>query len=232
MKILKYSNSKPSNKVHIINPITGKTYCKFENSGYFLNRTASEKPNDRKYCNICRRLEKRITGTNRTIEKKKTKNEKSKNRQDKKIAREYLIHHFRLHKYASNIAICLCIHNENKIEMPATDADAICIIVDYWKKIKRQNACAKPDYKKMPADEFYGSKKWRELRFVALRMAKGRCSLCGAKASDGVQLHVDHIKPRSKYPQFQFDLDNLQILCEDCNIGKSNFDETDFRNIF
>ena len=43
------------------------------------------------------------------------------------------------------------------------------------------------------------------------------------------RIHVDHIKPRSKYPELELDINNLQVLCEDCNIGKSNIDETDWR---
>jgi hypothetical protein len=35
-------------------------------------------------------------------------------------------------------------------------------------------------------------------------------------------LHVDHIKPVSKYPELKLEFDNLQILCENCNLGKSN----------
>jgi len=43
------------------------------------------------------------------------------------------------------------------------------------------------------------------------------------------QIHVDHIKPRSKFPELELVFDNLQVLCDDCNIGKSNVDSTDFR---
>ncbi len=45
----------------------------------------------------------------------------------------------------------------------------------------------------------------------------------------GIPLHVDHIKPRSKYPDLALDINNLQILCESCNLGKGAWDETDFR---
>jgi 5-methylcytosine-specific restriction endonuclease McrA len=82
----------------------------------------------------------------------------------------------------------------------------------------------------MPRDEwekqtakFYASQAWRELRYEALRNSDGSCCCCGAKKADGAQLHVDHIKPRSKYPELQLDIENLQILCQDCNIGKSNY---------
>lgn len=76
---------------------------------------------------------------------------------------------------------------------------------------------------------FYKSRAWRELRYRVLVKADGRCQCCGTKAVDGGRLHVDHIKPRSKYPELALEESNLQVLCEDCNMGKSNRDETDWR---
>jgi len=40
---------------------------------------------------------------------------------------------------------------------------------------------------------------------------------------------VDHIKPRSKFPELELVFDNCQVLCNSCNMGKSNNDYTDFR---
>ncbi|MCR5621132.1 MAG: HNH endonuclease [Treponema sp.] len=54
-----------------------------------------------------------------------------------------------------------------------------------------------------------------------------RCVACGASASDGAILHVDHIVPRSKGG---FDtIENYQTLCQTCNIGKSNKSERNLR---
>jgi len=75
------------------------------------------------------------------------------------------------------------------------------------------------------AGDFYSSSKWREVRYKALKMYGGKCKLCGVSGSHAV-LHVDHIKPRSHYPNLALDLSNLQVLCEDCNLGKSNKDDT------
>jgi len=58
------------------------------------------------------------------------------------------------------------------------------------------------------------------LRYKVLTRDKSTCQCCGAKACDGVQLHVDHIKPVSKGGTNI--LENLQTLCRDCNLGKSN----------
>lgn len=83
-----------------------------------------------------------------------------------------------------------------------------------------------PDY--VSDEKFYRSDDWRKLRYLALRNCKG-CQCCGARASDGLQLHVDHIFPRYKYPHLSLKLENLQVLCEDCNMGKGAWDDTDWR---
>lgn len=77
--------------------------------------------------------------------------------------------------------------------------------------------------------DFYKSGAWRAIRYLALKLAHGRCQCCGACAHDNLQIHVDHIKPRSAYPELSLAIDNLQVLCEDCNIGKSDWDATDWR---
>jgi len=55
------------------------------------------------------------------------------------------------------------------------------------------------------------------------------CMKCGAIPPDKRDLHIDHIKPKSKYPELEFDLFNMQLLCKDCNWEKSNRHETDYR---
>ena len=56
-----------------------------------------------------------------------------------------------------------------------------------------------------------------------------RCQACGARKSDGVKLVVDHIKPVRHYWHLRFAGDNLQVLCEPCNLGKGSWDQTDWR---
>jgi 5-methylcytosine-specific restriction endonuclease McrA len=55
-----------------------------------------------------------------------------------------------------------------------------------------------------------------------------KCVLCGAapELDSDVRLHVDHIVPRSKGGSN--DMSNLQALCAECNLGKSNRDNTAF----
>lgn len=60
---------------------------------------------------------------------------------------------------------------------------------------------------------------WR-LRALVLMRDEARCRLCGAVPGVGIRLHVDHIKPWSKGGDTV--LENLQVLCNVCNIGKSD----------
>lgn len=154
------------------------------------------------------------------------KSKKARQRSNRAKQRLKVLKHFKLHDTASNAGICLCIHNETGWPMPGRANQYPIYIRKFARKLTHRKHSAKLEE---VIEDFYKSKKWRELRFVALRMTEGTCELCGARASDGVSLHVDHIKPRSKYPALQYDLDNLQVLCDDCNFGKSNYDETDFR---
>lgn len=68
--------------------------------------------------------------------------------------------------------------------------------------------------------EFYLTREWKKLRWEVLVESDGKCQMCGRSKSDGAILHVDHIRPRSKFPYLELDKKNLQVLCGDCNIGK------------
>jgi hypothetical protein len=59
-----------------------------------------------------------------------------------------------------------------------------------------------------------------KLRDEILRRDNFKCVFCGRGANDGVKLHVDHIIPFSEGGSSE--ADNLQTLCEECNLGKSN----------
>lgn len=79
------------------------------------------------------------------------------------------------------------------------------------------------------ADEFLSSFEWRALRMMALKKLGAKCQCCGATPAQGLMMHVDHIKPRKTHPELALSLDNLQVLCEVCNHGKGNWDDTDWR---
>lgn len=56
------------------------------------------------------------------------------------------------------------------------------------------------------------------IRYQVLSRDKSTCQMCGRSVSDGVKLEIDHIIPVSRGGKTS--LDNLQVLCYDCNRGK------------
>ncbi len=62
---------------------------------------------------------------------------------------------------------------------------------------------------------------WR-LRAMVLMRDGAKCKLCGSTPNDGVKLHVDHVTPWANGGETV--LENLQLLCHICNIGKSNIE--------
>lgn len=77
--------------------------------------------------------------------------------------------------------------------------------------------------------EFLQTYEWRELRYRAIRHYGAKCMCCGATTEQGAVMNVDHIRPRKLRPDLALDIGNLQILCGDCNAGKGNWDQTDWR---
>ena len=84
-------------------------------------------------------------------------------------------------------------------------------------------------------ENFYASWQWKELRFQVLKLNGRACQCCGATAGTRdaagkpVKIVVDHIKPISKFWELRLQRTNLQVLCDECNMGKGAWDETDFR---
>ncbi len=77
--------------------------------------------------------------------------------------------------------------------------------------------------------EFYASREWKLMRYEALRSHGGQCQCCGASPAHGKRLNVDHIKPLRVFWDLRLDLNNLQVLCEDCNEGKGARHADDWR---
>ena len=96
--------------------------------------------------------------------------------------------------------------------------------------IKLKPSKLKKKYKRgVTGKAFLWSPDWRRLRYKALKLSNGRCQLCGRSPKDGIILNVDHIRSRRKHPELALDIDNLQVLCNVCNHGKGNIDDTDWR---
>lgn len=75
-------------------------------------------------------------------------------------------------------------------------------------------------------NQFYSSPAWLSLRYETIKKHDRKCMVC---FRTNIELHVDHIKPRSKHPELSLVAENLQILCRECNLGKGNKDEIDWR---
>lgn len=89
------------------------------------------------------------------------------------------------------------------------------------KKAPKKTSFERVIYKFGMGKDFYSTREWREIRWQVLSGSTGKCTMCGRSHKDhGITIHVDHIKPRSKFPSLELDITNLQILCEDCNLGK------------
>lgn len=58
------------------------------------------------------------------------------------------------------------------------------------------------------------------MRAQILKRDEYRCRMCGASPDHGATLHVDHIFPVSRGGTTT--PENLQTLCQDCNLGKGN----------
>ena len=91
---------------------------------------------------------------------------------------------------------------------------------------KKQKIKLKAKLDKDFKNKFYFSKKWKKLRRKIHSNWDRSCMKCGCR--DEI-MHVDHIKPRSKYRHLQLDPFNMQILCKDCNYEKSNKNCNDYR---
>lgn len=94
---------------------------------------------------------------------------------------------------------------------------------------ERVSHAPRPPKVSADAPEFLQSYAWRQLRMKVLMHYGARCQCCGATPGDGAVMNVDHIKPRKTHPHLALEFNNLQILCGDCNAGKGNWSQTDWR---
>jgi 5-methylcytosine-specific restriction endonuclease McrA len=98
-------------------------------------------------------------------------------------------------------------------------------------KVKPTNIkCSNPN---LPTEKmisnFYKSWEWKRLSYdVKLKLGR-KCMCCGGTPETGAVINTDHIKPLRKNWHLRLDKTNMQILCNDCNMGKGSRDETDFR---
>lgn len=95
-------------------------------------------------------------------------------------------------------------------------------------RLKSLNASLMKEVKTLKGQReisFYDTWDWCQLRLKVLNIYGAVCMVC--KSTEHIQ--VDHIKPRSRYRHLELEIENLQVLCKSCNMGKSNLLEKDYR---
>lgn len=92
-----------------------------------------------------------------------------------------------------------------------------------WEKQVKEKTIELAEVRKQDIEEqkrFYASAEWRLVREQVIQEQGRVCQECGCHISNDYDLTVDHIKPRSKFPELALEKSNLQVLCRRCNSSK------------
>jgi len=98
-----------------------------------------------------------------------------------------------------------------------------CIFNSVWvRKIEEKTANLANDRQQKIQEQqrFYASSEWRLVREQVIQEQGHVCQECRRRITTDYDLTVDHIKPRSKFPELALDKSNLQVLCRRCNSAK------------
>lgn len=128
----------------------------------------------------------------------------------------------RHHHFINGRALCRLVKNPKRYTFTEVQpTNLLCSVCDGL--IEADPGNARVSHK--GGRPFYQSWEWKKARYETLLRYGATCMCCGSDH----RIVVDHIKPYKKYPDLGLDPDNLQVLCDECNRGKSYDDETDFR---
>jgi 5-methylcytosine-specific restriction endonuclease McrA len=82
------------------------------------------------------------------------------------------------------------------------------------------------------ANVFYASAEWQLIREMVITEQGRICQECERTIIDDVDLTVDHIKPKNKFPELALDKSNLQILCRRCYYAKgATYEESNMMTV-
>ncbi|WP_164745599.1 HNH endonuclease [Neobacillus mesonae] len=89
---------------------------------------------------------------------------------------------------------------------------------------------AEKDKRKPEEKKFFNSTRWKKLRKRIMDRDGGYCQRCLIKYNiiTTSSLEAHHIKPRNKYPELRWNVDNLVTLCKSCNTSIGTKEELDF----
>lgn len=84
--------------------------------------------------------------------------------------------------------------------------------------------------KQKNSDKLLRTSRWRKLRERVLKRDNYMCQRCFHKyniiTNDTLQVH--HIKPRDRYPEQVYNINNLICMCQVCNLNLGTAEELDF----
>lgn len=81
-------------------------------------------------------------------------------------------------------------------------------------------ARASGDSAKVAATSRWGH---QEIRSQLATDASRKCAYCEAVVADVSYPHVEHIRPKSKFPELAHDWSNLGVACQVCNVEKGDY---------
>lgn len=71
-------------------------------------------------------------------------------------------------------------------------------------------------------NQFYSSAEWKAVRREVIKEDGRLCAECGRRIHHDIDVTVDHIEPRSKFPKLALSRENLRVLCRGCNARKGD----------
>jgi 5-methylcytosine-specific restriction endonuclease McrA len=86
-------------------------------------------------------------------------------------------------------------------------------------------------YNKSSENLFYHSPEYKFLRLTVLKRDGYKCTNCGKSGSTNNALQLEHIKPKSLYPELIYELSNLRILCINCHKKTESYGKAGIRKI-
>lgn len=136
-------------------------------------------------------------------------------------------------EFTTCVAVASYIYSLSKRKRRELGRSAIKKFPQHRKKITENKRGSGLKFASKPINEqpknFYKTWEWKQLRYAYLKTHLPRCECCGATPDDRIRIVVDHIKSIRRFPELRLDPANLQMLCNDCNMGKGTYDETDWR---
>lgn len=89
----------------------------------------------------------------------------------------------------------------------------------------QSNRCFRHKERKAIEQSGKGRKKWslfRDTVAIPYLDQKGRFCACCGRGGYGARLDVDHILNRGSHPHLAYEVSNLQYLCRECHVNKTN----------